>query len=162
MGRIARDHTNGIQQHFAGKGASRQGCVNGKNRRYFPYLTTTEKTMLNYRDVPDSNIVEFTVDGHIDRADFDAVVAVINDNITRHGGVRLLEDIKAFGLTDPMTLWEDLKWLFTHFKDIERTAVVSDHGWLEGFIQMTSPMFTMPIRYFKQSDIEQARAWLAE
>ena len=118
--------------------------------------------MIEVRDIPNTNIVEFVVDGHIDRADFDSVVAVINDNITDHGKVRLLEEIRSFGLTDPMTLWEDLKWLFSHFKDIERTAVVSEHAWLEGFINMTSPMFSMPIRYFKPGHIDQARAWLAE
>ncbi len=117
--------------------------------------------MLETRDIPQSNIVEFVVDGHIDRADFDAVISILNANIAEHGCVRLLEEVRAFGLTDPLTLWEDLKWMFSHFKDIERTAVVSDYGWLEGFIQMMGPMLSMPVRYFTVADIDAARAWLA-
>jgi len=100
--------------------------------------------MLEFRDVPDSNVIEFTVDGHIARDEFERVIAALNANIAEHGKVRLLEEIRSFGLTDPLTLLEDLKWLFEHFNDIERTAVVSDYGWLEGFVQMTSPMFKMP------------------
>lgn len=118
--------------------------------------------MLEFKDVPDSNVVEFSVDGHITRAEFNGVVEALNANIAQHGKVRLLEEIRSFGLTDPLTLLEDLKWLFNHFNDIERTAVVSDHGWVEGFIQMISPMFKMPVRYFTSADIEHARAWLNE
>ena len=118
--------------------------------------------MLEFKDIPDCNVVEFSVDGHITRNEFDGVVAALNANIEQYGKVRLLEEIRAFGLTDPLTLLEDLKWLFNHFNDIERTAVVSDYRWLEGFIQMTSPMFKMPVRYFTVADIEQARAWLNE
>ncbi len=117
--------------------------------------------MLETRDIAQTNIVEFVVDGHIDRADFDSVVRVLDANIAEYGKVRLLEEIRTLGLTDPITLWEDLKWLFSHFSDIERTAIVSDYGWLEGFIQMLSPMMSMPVRYFRIADIDAARDWLA-
>ena len=116
--------------------------------------------MLEIRERPGSNIVELTVDGRITREDFDKAVAVLDKKIAEHGNVRLLEEVKRVGAVEPSLIWEDLKWVFAHFKDITKTAVVADRKWIELYTRIVKPFVKIEIRYFDGSEIEEARRWL--
>ncbi|MFZ0132706.1 MAG: STAS/SEC14 domain-containing protein [Desulfobacterales bacterium] len=116
--------------------------------------------MLEIRERPETNIVELTVDGRITRADFDEAVAVLDKKIKEHGNVRLLEEVRSIGAVEPSLIWEDLKWVFAHYKDITRTAVVADHQWIELYTKIVKPFVKIEIRYFESREIEDARRWL--
>lgn len=117
--------------------------------------------MLEVRETPDTNIVEFTVDGRITREEFDRVVAVLNKKIEEYGSVRLLEEVRRIGAVEPSLIWEDLKWAFAHVKDISRTAIVADRKWIELYTKIVKPFVKMEVRYFDRGEIEAARRWLA-
>ncbi|MFZ0612954.1 MAG: STAS/SEC14 domain-containing protein [Desulfobacterales bacterium] len=117
--------------------------------------------MLEIRETPDSNIVEIAVDGRISRKDFDRAVTVLNNKIAVYGNVRLLEEVKRIGAVEPSLIWEDLKWVYLHFKEITRTAVVADRKWIELYTKIVKPFVKIEIRYFDSSEIEEARRWLA-
>ncbi|MFZ0240655.1 MAG: STAS/SEC14 domain-containing protein [Desulfobacterales bacterium] len=118
--------------------------------------------MLEVRETPDSNIMEITVDGRITRADFDKAAVVLNKKIKEHGSLRLLEEVKSFGAVEPSMILEDLKWVYAHFKDITRAAVVTDRKWIELYTRIVKPFVKIEIRHFDVSEIEEARLWLSQ
>ncbi|MEO0932680.1 MAG: STAS/SEC14 domain-containing protein [Cyanobacteria bacterium J06641_2] len=51
--------------------------------------------MIEYRNNPENNIVEISVEGKITEADIDQVVAQIKADIEKHGKLRILEEIRS-------------------------------------------------------------------
>jgi hypothetical protein len=118
--------------------------------------------MLEYREIPDTNIVEFTIDGAISAAEFDDVIARFEASIARHGKIRVLEYVRSLGGVPPSKWWEDVKFGFKHMRDINRAAVVAQEKWIEVFANLVNPFLAAEVRYFKPAEIEKARAWLRE
>lgn len=48
--------------------------------------------MIEYRNNPEDNIVEITVEGKVTEADFDQVIAKLKADIKKHGKLRILEE----------------------------------------------------------------------
>ena len=118
--------------------------------------------MLEYREIPDTNIVEFTIDGAISAAEFDEVIASFEASIARHGKIRVLEHVRSLGGVPPSKWWEDIKFGFKHMRDISRAAVVAEATWIEIFANLVNPFLAAEVRYFKSAEIDKARAWLRE
>jgi hypothetical protein len=118
--------------------------------------------MLEYREIPDTNIVEFTIDGAISAAEFDDVIARFEASIARHGKIRVLEHVRSLGGVPPSKWWQDVKFGFQHMRDITRAAVVAEEKWIEIFANLVNPFLAAEVRYFKTAQLAQARAWLSE
>jgi SpoIIAA-like len=118
--------------------------------------------MLEYREIPDTNIVEFVIDGAISAAEFDEVIGRFEASIARHAKIRVLEHVRSLGGIPPSKWWEDVKFGFKHMRDIDRAAVVGDQKWIEVFANLVNPFFSAEVRYFTSANIEQARVWLRE
>jgi hypothetical protein len=118
--------------------------------------------MIEYSEVPETNILEITVDGKVTREEFDEVAARMTAMIERHGEVRLLEVVRDIGGIEPSALWEDFKFGPKHLKDISHTAVVGDQKWLEWATALVKPFLSAEVRFFRLDQIDEARRWLAE
>lgn len=118
--------------------------------------------MIEYRDDPDTDIIEVVVDGKISRADFDQIAEKLEAAIKRHGKVRLLEDIRGFSGIAPSALWEDIRFSLRHLSDFSRVAVVADKTWMEWLAKAVNPLVRGEVRHFERARIEEARRWLRE
>lgn len=116
--------------------------------------------MLSYRSIPNSNIIEFTIDGDITRGDFDAVITEVNSRIEDYGSVSLLEEIRSLGKVPPSVVWKDLRWALGHMGKITRAAVVCDENWIEKAVAVITPLVSVDVRHFDLDDIDAARDWL--
>lgn len=123
-------------------------------------LKRREKTMIAFREIPNTNIVEFTIDGKISKEGFDDIIARFEGAIRKHGTVRVLEEIRAFGCMPVAKFWDDIKFGFKNMKNFSRAAVVADQKWIEVLTKMASPFVSADVRYFTESEIDQARQWL--
>jgi len=115
-----------------------------------------------YKEDPDSNIVELVIDGKVTKAEFDDIAAKMEAKIKKHGKIRLLKDIRHYGFIEFSALWDDIKFGFGHLKDIEKAAAVGDQKWLAFATKMTSPLLKCEVRHFDREHIEDARRWLRE
>jgi hypothetical protein len=59
-------------------------------------------------------------------------------------------------------LWEDLKFDFKHFNDIERLAIVGESKWHEGMAWFCKPFTTAKVRYFGVDEAVDAREWVSQ
>jgi hypothetical protein len=58
-------------------------------------------------------------------------------------------------------LWQDIKFDFKHFADIERLAMVGDKKWEKWMSDFCRPFTTAKIRYFGKEEAEAAQRWVA-
>lgn len=116
--------------------------------------------MIEYREHPDSDIVEFVIDGKVTRAEFDEAAAKFQASVEKHGKVRVLEDVRGFSGIDPSAVWEDIKFAWRHRRDIRRAAVVGDQSWVQAWARLAGPFAPCPVKYFDRSDMAAAWEWL--
>jgi stage II sporulation SpoAA-like protein len=116
--------------------------------------------MIEFREISNTNIVEFTIDSSISGAEFDELVAKIEAAIRQHGTLRILEHIRSFGGMPVAKVWDDIKFGFKNMKNFSHAAVVADQKWIELFTRAAKPFVSAEVRYFNETDIEQARECL--
>lgn len=117
--------------------------------------------MIEYRNNPNNNIVEISVEGKITEADFDQVVSRLKVDIEKHGKLRVLEQIRSFSGIDPITLWKDVRFGFAHVNDFTHAAVVADAKWVRTLAEAISSVLSAKVKAFEGSQMEEARTWLA-
>lgn len=106
-----------------------------------------------------AGLIELTVDGAIDRADYEAAVAAVDDLLTRHDKLNVIEVVKTIGWVDFGVWWRDAVFHLTHRGWLNRVAVVSDSGWIGPLTRFLAPLYPAEIRTFALDEIEDARTW---
>jgi hypothetical protein len=110
---------------------------------------------------PNGRMVEVQVTGKLSKEDYEHFVPR-TEELMQNGKVRILFSMHEFSGWEMGALWEDIKFDIKHFKDIDRLAMVGDKKWEHGMAMFCKPFTTAKLQYFDQSEIDQARAWLAE
>ncbi|MGB5987529.1 MAG: STAS/SEC14 domain-containing protein [Desulfobacterales bacterium] len=118
--------------------------------------------MLAMQQYPESNILEFTLDGGMTHEEFDQVAAKIEEMLQTHQKIRLVEVIKEVGGIEPSALWADMKFGPKHLKDFSHVAVVADQKWIEWAGKMARPLVSAEVRTFGLHEIEDARRWIRQ
>jgi hypothetical protein len=107
-------------------------------------------------------ILEIRVSGKLTREDYERFVPEVERLINQHGKIRMLFDMHDFHGWTASALWQDTKFAWKHFSDIERLGVVGEKAWQHGMAIFCKPFTRAEIRYFDRSEADQARAWLDE
>ena len=118
--------------------------------------------MIEQLPSPSGRALAFRLSGLVHDADYRVFVPLVDAAIAQDGKVRLLAQFEDFRGWDAHALWDDIKFSATHCTRMERIALVGDRRW-EAFMAKVCKPFTMAgIRYFDHSEVEAARAWIAE
>jgi hypothetical protein len=117
---------------------------------------------ITYVEHPETQTVEFTVDGFLSRADYDAVIPSMQAFIDTHGTVKMIEVVKSFGGFDPSVILPGMAFDLRNLRHISHVAVVTDIGWISPFIMAASAVTPVRMRSFGLGQIDAARAWLAD
>jgi len=118
--------------------------------------------MLNYTIDEDAGLIELIVDGAITRADYEALIPVLDGLLARHGKLRAIETVRKIGPIDWSLWWQDLKWVVQHRDALGRCAVVTDHGWIGPVTRAASALLSGEVRVFTEAQADEARAWVKE
>jgi hypothetical protein len=118
--------------------------------------------MLQQQTIPNTNILELTIDGKVTHQELVDVGAQLEQMLEQHDQVRVLEVIRDVGFIEPKALWEDLKLAPKHMKNLSHIAVVADQKWVEWVTAAIKPFIGPDLRFFHRDEIEQARQWLRE
>ena len=117
--------------------------------------------MIDYKEIPESNIIEFTIDGKVTADEYHDLAERALAFMKKHGQIRVLKAIKSFDGFDLEIFKEKLLGdLLRHKSDITHAALVSDEKWMEQLSSLVMPAFPYRVRYYKLDEIDQARAWL--
>ncbi len=117
---------------------------------------------VTYTEDADTRVVEFIVDGHISRADFDRLVGRMLGFADQHGKFRMIEVVRRFPTFDPSILLPGIRFDIRILGKISHIAVVTDHGWLRPFVSFAGMVTPPKMRMFGYSELESARIWAAQ
>jgi hypothetical protein len=109
-----------------------------------------------------ANTIGFKLSGKLHDEDYKKFVPLVDAEIAKEGKVRVLAQFHGFQGWDLHALWDDIKLSTTHCTKIERIALVGDKTWEQWMAKVCKPFTRAKIRYFDASEIEAAKAWLAE
>jgi hypothetical protein len=98
--------------------------------------------------------------GKLAKQDYERFVPEVERLIKEHGKIRVLVQMHDFHGWTMGALWEDVKFDLKHFRDIERLALVGDRKWEAGMAACCKPFTTATIRYFDESQADEAFAWV--
>lgn len=109
----------------------------------------------------------FRVAGHLTRDDYaNVLVPPLREAVEAGRPLRVLYAVGPELDMDRSALWEDarlnLDLGIRHRRAWERVAVVTDADWLRRAFELFSWMVPGQMRLFAESELEQAKAWVAE
>lgn len=97
----------------------------------------------------------------LSKEDYEHFVPEVERLIKQEGKIRLLFEMHDFHGWEAGALWEDIKFDYKHFADIERLALVGEKKWEEWMATFCKPFTRAQIRYFDHSQEQDARSWIA-
>jgi hypothetical protein len=109
----------------------------------------------------------FRVSGRLTRQDYaEVLIPPLRQAVEAGERLRVLYAIGPELHMEPAAVWEDIKLdleLGIRHRDAwERIAVLTDLEWLWRSFQLFSWMVPGEMRLFRESELEQAKSWLAE
>jgi hypothetical protein len=111
--------------------------------------------------VAGGNSLEVQLTGKLTKEFYEKLAPVVEEQIKEHGKLRILVVMHDFHGWTAGAVWEDLKFDFKHGRDIEKVAMVGDKKWEQAMATVCKPFTGAKIQYFDQSQLEDARKWLA-
>ncbi len=108
----------------------------------------------------DGKVLVVHVRERLTRQDYAHFVPEVDRLIGKHGKIRVLFEMHDFHGWSVGALWEDTKFAFRHFRDIERLAIVGDRKWQAGMAVFCKPFTKAEVHYFDHSQADEAKAWL--
>lgn len=118
--------------------------------------------MLDWTVDEAAGVIDLTVDGAIEREDYERLIPVLEAQIAKHGKLRVVETVRKIGPIDWSLWWRDLKWVVQHRDSLARCAVVTDHGWIGPITRASAALFSGEMRVFPEAQADAARAWVHE
>jgi hypothetical protein len=112
--------------------------------------------------VASGNVLEVVASGKLTKEFYEQFVPAVDKQIHDFGKLRVLFVMHDFHGWTVSAMWEDTKFDLKHWKDIERLAIVGETRWEQGMAVFCKPFTTARIKYFDHSQLETARAWVAE
>ncbi len=100
------------------------------------------------------------VTGKLTKGDYELFAPVVDEQIHEYGKVRILFEMHDFHGWTAGALWEDIKFDFQHWRDIERLAIVGESKWEAGMATFCKPFTAAKIQYFDHTRLNDAKAWL--
>jgi len=110
--------------------------------------------------ISQGSMLHVTATGKLTKEDYEAFGPIVDNKIGEHGKLRVLFEMRDFHGWTVGGLWEDMKFDFKHWKDIERLAIVGEKKWEEGMAVFCKPFTAAKIQYFDHDQLSEAQAWL--
>lgn len=121
--------------------------------------------MIEILESPDT-VVAMRAAGTMDGADYDRVIAIVEEKLKRHPKIGVMAEMTDFhGLTGE-ALWKDLKYNVKRIGDwsrFPRCALVTDAAWLKAMAAFWDPLVPgVSMKVFPPGQVAEAIAWAAE
>jgi len=117
---------------------------------------------VSFHEQASGKLLIITLSGKLTKQDYEQFVPETERLIAQHGRVRILVHMHDFHGWSMGALWEDIKFDWKHFNDIERLALVGDSKWEAGMAAFCKPFTTAAVRYFEQAHFDEAVNWINE
>jgi hypothetical protein len=107
-------------------------------------------------------IVTLTFLEKLEREDCERFLPQLEGLMKPGGKIRLVVELKDFRGWTAGALWEEAKFAFRHFNNIERLAIIGDRKWEKGMAEFVKPFTKALVRYFSFKEKEDAKRWVRQ
>jgi hypothetical protein len=106
--------------------------------------------------------VEATIHGKIEVNDFEKIAPIADEMIAEEGVLKgiVLNATEFSGWENLHALLNHLKFVKAHHQFIERVALIGNRHWQEVVPKMASVFVKAELRFFEESQSEDARTWV--
>jgi hypothetical protein len=125
-------------------------------------LGREETTMIEQIAGLPAHTVGFKLSGKLHDADYKTFVPQIDAEFATGGKVNVLAVFHDFHGWDAQALWDDIKFSTTHCTKIAKVALVGETKWEKWMATVCKPFTMAKVKSFNASEIDAAKAWLAE
>jgi hypothetical protein len=105
-------------------------------------------------------VLVVNLSGKLSKDDYARFAPEVERLIKQHGKLRMLVRMHDFHGWTIGGLWEDIKFDWKHFSDIERLALVGDRKWEANMATFCKPFTSAKIRYFDEAQANEAAKWI--
>ena len=109
----------------------------------------------------DGKLLMVHFSGKLHKDDYAHFLPAVEEAIAKHGKLRMLVDMHDLHGWSAGGLWEDVKFDWKHFRDIDRLAMVGETKWEQWMATFCKPFTTATIRYFPREQAGEAQTWVA-
>jgi hypothetical protein len=125
-------------------------------------LSPKSNTMIEILNGLPAHTVGFKMSGKLHDADYKKFVPLVDAEIAKEGKVNVLAQFHDFHGWDAKALWDDTKFSTTHCTKFKKIALIGEKTWERWMAKVCKPFTMAKLRYFDVSEIDAAKAWLAE
>jgi len=105
---------------------------------------------MHQEDDGDALVVQ--VSDTLTNADFKSLGSEFQRLVQQRGRVRVLYELNDFHGLDGPALWDEIRFDFKNFADVERIAIVGDRRWEHCAEALWKPFTLARVRYFHHAD----------
>lgn len=108
-----------------------------------------------------SDVLAIEATGKITHEDYVHTLIPSAEAILARGPLKVLfvigKEVTGFELE---AMWDDARFGLTHWRDVTRVAVVTDHVWIRAMTGAFAPFMPAEVRLFRLSDLPAAKQWI--
>ncbi len=107
------------------------------------------------------NIVGMRVKGKLSEEDFDRIVTVIDERLTRHEKLRIYVEMESFGGMSLETFFKDVQFGLKRYDRFDKKAIVTDQAWVQKVVPVVDKLFpNIEVKAFPFEEKERAKEWV--
>ena len=108
----------------------------------------------------EAKLLEVRASGKLSKEDYEHLEPVVSGLIESTGNIKILFVMHDFHGWDLGAVWEDIKFATSHYRDIDKIAMVGENAWERWMTTICKPFTMSSIKYFDAGDEAAAREWL--
>lgn len=108
------------------------------------------------------NVIATKTKGKLMPEDYKEIFPLVEETVKRHGKIRWLMDMTEFEGWDVSSIWQELKFDFQHFRDLEKVAIVGEGKWKENLATIMRPLTPAEVKFFHPEEMKEATGWIED
>jgi hypothetical protein len=106
------------------------------------------------------NLVAIRMSGVLVRSDYNEFLTLTKQKVAEFEDIRLFIEIENFQEITVQSLWEEIKFEFKYFNNIDKLAIIGEKDWQRRAASVITAITTAQVRYFDKSEREYALTWI--
>ena len=114
---------------------------------------------INIQKHTDGKVIEIAINGQLTASDYDQFIPLTEQLIQKFGKISMVIELEKPAGWDVSALWDDLKFDYKHFSDVQRVAVVGEGAWDRILSALSRPFTAGEVKFFNENELQGARQW---
>jgi hypothetical protein len=116
--------------------------------------------MITILPVTAGNLIAIRISGVLSKSDYPEFLALTKQKVTEFEDISLYIEIENFQEITLQSIWEEIKFEFRYFNNIDKLALVGEKDWQRRAASVLTALTTAEVKYFDKKDKDIALTWI--